>query len=312
MKTLLTLIRKGSFIILTGFIFITATIPCSAQEWGSSSAISNPFISQYFTNRYLSNPAMAGLDSTLNLNIAYRKQFTEIPGAPVSEAFTADYNPGKRVGLGLIAYNDEAGLISRTRFALTYAYHLPIGEWGQQLHFGISAAFAHNQLDPEGIVGDQTDPAIAKFNGRRNAFEADYGMAYTDPHITLQASLTNLISYFKNADNSTANVATFYAAAAYKFTFHGVVNSIEPQVSLLGVKKYNSILNAGANLTMFHHILNIFAMGRTSGNFSGGVGLNYKNILHIQGAYLSSTKGLRDYTDGNYEIDLGISLFGRK
>jgi type IX secretion system PorP/SprF family membrane protein len=254
---------------------------------------------------------MAGLDSGLNLNAAYRQQYNGIPGAPVTQAFSADYNTGKRVGLGLIAYNDKAALINNTRFALTYAYHLPIGTASQQLHFGISGAFAHTQLDPKGIVGDQTDPAIADFNGRKNQFEVDYGMGYTDTHITLQASLSNLIGYMKHFNNTTADAATFYTAAAYKFIpdGDGPVNSIEPQVSFRGIKNYNSIVDVGANLVMFHHLLNIYGMYHTSGNFSAGVGVHYKDIVYIQGSYLSKTKGLRDYTDGNFEVDLTISLF---
>lgn len=300
---------------LTAAVWLTISRPVQAQEWGNATPISHPFESQYFTNRYLGNPAMAGLDSTLDLNIAYRKQFTDMPGAPVTQAFTADYNPGRRVGLGLMAHTDKAGLIERTRFALTYAYHLPVGDYGQELHFGISAAFAHANLDAKNIVGDETDPAIAEFNGRKNAFEIDYGMAYTNRHITLQASLTNLIGYFKHLKNKpvdVVNASTFYAAASYQFAFNGELNSIEPIISLRGVKKYNSIMDVGANFIFFKRILNLYGMFHTSGNFSTGAGVNYKDILYIQGSYLSKTKGLRDYTDGNFEVDLTLSLFRKK
>lgn len=312
MKTFLSAIQKFKRHLLTILVLLMAATQTFAQQWGRSGAVADPFESQYFTNRYLGNPAMAGLDSALRLNAAYRKQFSGIPGAPVTQAYSADYNPGKRVGLGLIAYNSKAGLINRSQLALTYAYHLPVGQWGQQLHFGLSGVFSHADLDTKNIVGDETDPAIAEFNGRKNALELDYGMAYTDDHITLQGSLSNLVSYFKHIQNTTADVATFYAAAAYKFTFDGAVNAIEPQVSLRGVKQYNSIVDVGANITMFHHILNVFGLFHSVGSFSAGVGLNYKDDIFIQGAYLSQTSGLRNYTDGNYEINVGIILFKRK
>lgn len=307
MKLLLNFLRSTLPLWFSVFILTGAALQANAQQ--NSSAVIDPFESQYFTNRYLGNPSMAGIDSGLHLNAAYRQQFNGIPGAPVTQAFSADYNPGKRVGLGLIAYNDKAGLINNTRFAVSYAYHLPVGDYGQQLHFGISGAFAHTQLDPKGIVGDQTDPSIATFNGRKNTFEIDYGMAYTDPHLTLQASLSNLIGYVKHFNNTTADVATFYTAAAYKFTLNGAINSIEPQVSVRGIKNYNSIVDAGINLTMFRHILDIYGMYHSSGTYSTGVGLHYKDILYIQGSYLSKMKGLEDYTDGNFEVDLTISLF---
>lgn len=284
----------------------------NAQYFGNSSQVSDPFESQYFTNRYLANPSMAGIDSGLTLNAAYRQQYSGMPGAPVTGAFTADYNPGKRVGLGLIAYNDKAGLINRTRFAMTYAYHLPLNRFNQQLHFGISAAFAHTSLDPKGITGDQTDPAIAQFNARKNTFEVDYGMAYTDPHITLQASLFNVLGYAEKSGNNTADISTFYAAAAYKFNFEGTVNSIEPEAAFQGVKKYNSLMNVGANLILLHRILNFTAMVGTQGNVSLGTGVTYKNLLGLQLFYLTQTTQVRNYTNGNFEMALWLFIARKK
>ena len=301
-------LKRQWAIFLAGLTTLIAVQSASAQQWGNSSAVSDPFEGQYFINRYLANPAMAGLDSTLKLNAAYRQQFSGVPGAPVSEVFTADDNPGRRVGIGLIAYNDKAGLINQTRFALSYAYHLPVGQFGEQLHFGISGAFEHRQFDPKGIVGDQDDPAVTEFNGHKNVFDVDYGMAYTDQHMTLQASISNLFGFLQKFNNTTTDASTLYAAAAYKFIFDGVVNSIEPQVSILGVKNYNSIVYTGANVTLFRHVLNLYGMYHSSGYFSTGVGLNYKNVIHMQGTYLSQTKGLQNYTDGSYEIDLTLSI----
>lgn len=308
MKTFLTIIGHTTLLLLTGCLLMKA----SAQNFGNSGPIANPFTSQYFMDQYLANPAMAGLDSALNLNAVYRQQYSGLPGAPVSEAFTADYNPGSRVGLGLTAFVNTAGLINRNRFALTYAYHLPLGQEGEQLNFGISAALAHNQIDPKGIVGDQNDPAIGEFNARKNSLEADYGMAYTDSHITWQASLINMIGYFKHIGTTTTDAATFYGAFSYKFFMNGTVNSIEPEVAYQGVKGLKSLMNAGANLVMFHHILNFFAVGNTLGGISGGVGVTYKNSLHLEASYLSQTSGLRNYTNGTYEIGISVKLASRE
>lgn len=295
--------------LLAVLAMTTITFQTKAQDHSRSDVVSDPFGSQFFYNRYLGNPAMAGLDSTLKLNIAYRKQLTDMPGAPVTQAFSADDYVDKRVGLGLIAYKDKAGLINRTRVALTVAYHVPLGLNNQQLHFGISPVFSQAKLDPNGIIGDQDDPAINEFNANKSAFEVDYGMAYTDEHITLQAALSNMISFMQKYSNTTAEAPTIYVSAAYKFSFDGVVNSIEPQLSILGIRNYKSIVYGGANLIFYNHLLNFFGMVHSTGNFSVGAGLNYKDIVHIQGVYLTQTSGLRNYSDGNYEIDLGISLF---
>ncbi|MGH2643196.1 MAG: PorP/SprF family type IX secretion system membrane protein [Chitinophagaceae bacterium] len=312
MKKLLKFLLFRKIIPITTLLLTGIILEANAQYFGNSSQVSDPFESQYFTNRYLANPSMAGIDSGLTLNAAYRQQYSGMAGSPVTEAFSGDYNPGKRVGLGLIAYNDNAGLINRTRLALTYAYHLPLNNFEQQLHFGISAAFAHSSLDTKGITGDPTDPAIAQFNARKNTFEVDYGMAYTDPHITLQASLFNVLGYAEKLGDNTADVSTFYAAAAYKFYFEGTLNSVEPEMAFQGVKNYNSILNVGANLVMLRHILNFTAMVGTQGNVSLGTGVTYKNLLSLQLFYLSQTTQLRNYTNGNFEIALSLFIPRKK
>src|SRR5690606_14004655 len=109
---------------------------------------------QWFQNQYLANPAMAGIDTGLHLNAAYRRQWTGVEGAPKTAFFTADGLVGKRVGAGLSIFNDQAGLIDRTRIALSYAYHLPLGNRGQRLHFGLSLALNVQRLDYSHVDGD--------------------------------------------------------------------------------------------------------------------------------------------------------------
>lgn len=310
MKVILERFCPIIFILLAGIAFLHVFVKqVHAQGRDNSVVVSDPLESQFFHNRYLGNPAMAGLDTVLHLEVSYRKQFTHFPGAPVTEALTADYNLGKRVGLGLIVYSDKAALLSQNRVGLTYAYHLPIAQNGQELHFGISGAFAQNRLDLKNITGDADDPVLIQFNERRNAFELDYGMAFTDAHLTLQASLVNLTSYFKSPDKVTPDVTVYYVAAAYRFTFYGAVDALEPQVSLRGVKQHNAVLDLGVQVTMLKHILYVYNIYHSSRGFSTGLGLNYNDILYIQGAYMTQTGGLRTYADGNYEIDMGLSLF---
>lgn len=146
----------------------------------------------------------------------------------------AKYRAKQMTAFRFIPVTPHPILSTRTRFALTYAYHLPVGQWGEQLLFGISGAYEHVNLDPKGIVGSGPAPAVAEFNGRKNAFEVDYGMAYTDPHVTVQGSLTNLIGYLKKFNSDNAEASTLYLAAAYKFIFNGMVNSIEPEACLRG------------------------------------------------------------------------------
>ena len=45
----------------------------------------NPLAGIYFQNEYLGNPALAGKEAGLNLNIGYRRQWSAKPGAPKTQ-----------------------------------------------------------------------------------------------------------------------------------------------------------------------------------------------------------------------------------
>jgi type IX secretion system PorP/SprF family membrane protein len=284
----------------------------AAQVAGHTSAEVDPLSAEYFQNQYLGNPSMAGVDSALNINAAYRTQSGSVPGAPVTKALTADGYIGHHVGLGLTAYNDQAGLFNRTKVGLTYAYHAQIGRRGQQLHFGVSLTYADNRIDPAAVDGDQSDPTIGKYNGRTNHFEVDYGMAYTDLHWTLQAVLPNIVSYMLLYPDDIQNRSTFLMAASYRFLVGGALEYVEPKVMYRGVQGLNNIVDMGVNLVFLHHILNVFGMAHTTKNYTVGAGLHYKNTLSVRMAYTSQASGLANYFDGNYEVGVGLTLFRHK
>jgi type IX secretion system PorP/SprF family membrane protein len=282
-----------------------------AQIAGHTSGEVDPLGAQYFQNRYLGNPSMAGIDSALNINAAYRAQMGgSTPGAPLTQAVTVDDYIGKHVGLGLIAYNDQAGLFNKTNIAVTYAYHLQIGQRGQQLHFGLSLTYRNARIDPSKVIGDEGDPSIGNYNKRTDHFESDFGMSYTDEHWTLQAVLPNIVSFMALYPDNIRNRSTFFTAASYKL-FVGSQVSIEPEVAYRGVQGLDNIVDMGANIAFLNNIVNVFALYHTSGNYSAGVGLHYK-LITVQMIYSSQTSGLKNYFDGNYEVNVGLRLFGHQ
>ncbi|HEY0273353.1 MAG TPA: PorP/SprF family type IX secretion system membrane protein, partial [Chitinophaga sp.] len=222
----------------------------------------------------------------------------------------ADMYAGRRVGLGLNIFNDQAGLIQRTRVGLSYAYHLPLHDPGKQLHFGLSLAFNTAYIDRKNINGDNSDPSVARFNQRDNYFEGEYGMAYTDRHLTVQASLPNVISLVKKDPNDAVNGGTlFYSAVGYRFLTGTAVSAVEPKVAYRDVKGYNNILDFGANVAFLNNAFNITGLYHTTKSFTAGVGFRYKSIVALQGFYTSQTGGIKSYVDGTFEVALTINLF---
>lgn len=281
----------------------------SAQSLSNAKALLEPSATQYFQNQYLANPAMAGLEKGLHLNAAYRNQWNGIEGAPVTKFFSADGAVGNRVGAGVHVFNDVAGLINRTRVGLTYAYHLPLNNPDQQLHFGLSLAWNVQRIDYKNLDGDLNDPSIGAFNRRDNYFEAEYGMAYTDTRLTIQASLPNLRSVFTGSDKEVDGGGVFFTAASYRFAVNDAITSIEPKICYRGVKGFDNILDAGVNVSILNDVANVMAMYHSSKSITAGIGVNILKTVGIQAMYTSQTGGIRTYVDGTFEIGATVNLF---
>lgn len=271
----------------------------------------NPLSSQYFLNQYQANPAYAGLDDGLNVNLNYRKQWSNIPGAPSTQNITADYKMNK-VGLGINVYNEKAGSLQRTKAMVTYAYHLPLNNENQKLNFGASVGIMDERVDYSNVNGDITDPNISQFNNKGSLFDGDFGVAYTSNSINIEGTIPNIRSLFKQEDDNNVDRSQFYAAASYKINTGTGANTmlIEPKVAFRGIKGYDNIFDAGANLTFANKVF-IMGMYHSSNSASFGAGINYKNSLSFMGYYTTETSALQGSANGTFEISLKARLFGK-
>ncbi len=282
--------------------------------------------SAFFQNQYLVNPAMAGLENQLNLNLDYRQQWINVPGAPRLATFTADYNSGNKVGLGLNIYNDQAGLIDRTRVMATYAYHIIISDKADfvtnekpRLNFGLSLGLNDAYINYNDVVGDPSDPDLAQFNRQNLYVDGDLGVSYTSSKWNAQFSLPNLKKIFFKSAVEDINVegSTFYSALSYRIqlseSFKNSVLHIEPKIAYRGVSGFNNIADIGFNFyrTTFENTskLNLTIMYHTDNSFTTGVGYDINNF-GVLFCYSANTGPLSTYANNTFE--LGINLRFKK
>ncbi len=289
-------------------LLITAIIFISSNE---VKAQLNPLSSQYFLNQYQVNPAYAGLNDGLNVNLNYRKQWSNIPGSPSTQNITADYKINK-VGLGVNVYNEKAGSLQRTKAMVSYAYHLPLNNDNQKLNFGASIGILDERVDFSRINGDMTDPSLAQFNNKGSIFEGDFGVAYTSNTLNIEGAIPNIRSFIKQENDNNVDRSQFYAAASYKINSGTGENSvlIEPKVAFRGIKGYDNIFDAGANVT-FAEKLFLMGMYHSTNSASFGAGINYKNSLSFMGFYTTETSALQGSASGTFEISIKATLFGK-
>lgn len=273
----------------------------------------DPMGSQYFLNQYLANPAMAGLAEGLILNGAVRKQYSTIPGAPSTQTLTAGYQMNSRVGWGLNLYNDAAGLIRKTRVVGSYAYHLPLSNENNQLHFGISLGFMNERIGYDDVDGDQGDVAIGRFNERDTYVDGDFGAAYTSKHLSIQAAIPNMKSFFGTDENNTIDRSTFFSSLSYKWFLNSGIGAttLEPKIVYRGVKGHDNLFDAGANLITASNQLIFTGMYHSSQSATFGMGVNVNTALTILGMYTTETSAMQGYTNGNFEVGLKYQVLKR-
>jgi type IX secretion system PorP/SprF family membrane protein len=131
-----------------------------------------PQYSLYWLNPYAYNPAYAGLDNSLIATGVYRKQWSGLKGAPLTQHINAHLPVYVlRSGIGIRMENDIIGAHQRTSVALSYNYQLEFGR-ETMLSIGLSGGYLQYSLDgaklraPEGTYNepagdfDHNDPFL--------------------------------------------------------------------------------------------------------------------------------------------------------
>ncbi len=130
--------------------------------------------SQYLFNGLVINPAYAGSHVQLSSTITYRNQWVNFEGSPVTTTFGihSSVRNGK-VGLGILATNDQIGSYRNTGFFGSYAYRIRNPHNGSVLSLGLQAGFNNYTANFEDLMlKSKLDP---KFNVFMSEFIPNFG-----------------------------------------------------------------------------------------------------------------------------------------
>ena len=168
-----------------------------------SAAQQLPLYSQYLYNKFLINPAHAGSDGYTSFNLTVREQWIGYSGSPRTYSLSwqtrilkrgyklkgpvwerTNYRPKTdgKIGLGAYIFSDHNGLIQRTGFQVTYAYHMWLADY-TQLSMGLALTGYHLIVKAdESNFHDPNEPWLTD-NLRRGVFvpDADFGAYLLNP-----------------------------------------------------------------------------------------------------------------------------------
>ncbi len=274
-----------------------------------------PQITQYMSNNYVVNPAVAGMYDYYQVNTTIRDQWSGGPRTTVISIYGKHSN---KVGLGGTVYNDVTGPTSRSGGAASYTYAFSLNE-KIKLSLALQAGFTQFKIIKSGLsVKDQSDPIMLGGNIVRVLPDATFGFNLSGDKWYIGAAIPQLLSSelnlmeqkdedFERLYGLSGKLARHvYVLGSYTYDINEVI-SIEPSFFLrsvngaktqtdIGIKSdYKEIFWLGMNYKMNNDLSSIAAL------------LGYKISERFNIGYSYGLPSTDDFT-GSHEVMLGVNF----
>jgi type IX secretion system PorP/SprF family membrane protein len=311
--------RKPAFIL---FLFLIG-------NWAFGQQL--PLFSQYLYNKFLINPAVAGSDGYTSVSLTAREQWVGYYGAPRTVSFSMQtrmlkksyilkqtrvkrqiYRPKSdgKVGLGGYIFSDKNGLVQRTGFQASYAYHMWLQK-STQLSLGLALTGYHYKINEKEINFEDPNEPWLNNNLRRGMFVPDvtFGAYLLNANYCLGFSADQLFeasakigSYaYKNFKINRH----YYLFGSYDFS-SGNYNVIQPSFILMMSEQFKPQADMGVTYIYNQDFWTGLAF-RTSGALIANVGVKYENMF-IGYAFDFTLQEIQRITYGTHEITFALKF----
>lgn len=273
-----------------------------------------PVYSQFFMNKYVNNPAFAGINDKYTVSSNHRYQWVGITDAP--RTYTLSVNgPTKNLknGLGAFLYTDHVGPTIRTGMQISYAYHLSITE-KIKLSMSLSGGLLEWKIDGHKLnLTDQNDQALVNNVMRTLVPDAKFGFILYGGNWHFGGAAPNLLQNkitFSNATNSELNKLEdhYLIHVGHEFNISNDI-LLDPYVLVRYVSPAPLQLEFGSKF-VWKNTAWAGITYRTGDAASFLVGYTYKENLSFGYSYDFTTSNLNNYSTGTHEFLFSI-LFGK-
>jgi len=290
-----------------------------------------PLYSQYLYNKFLINPSVAGSDGYTSVSLTAREQWVGYYGAPRTFSFSMQtrmlkksfimkqtrvkksvYRPKTdgKVGLGGYVFSDKNGLVSRTGFQLSYAYHMWI-ENETQLSLGLALTGYHYKINEKEINFEDPNEPLLNSNLRRGMFvpDATFGLHLLNAKYSLGFSADQLLeASAKIGSDAYQNFKMsrqYYLFGSYDFE-RGANAVIQPSFMLMMSQQLRPQIDLGVTYIYQEDFWAGLAF-RTSGALIANIGVKYENIF-IGYAFDFTMQEIQRITYGTHEITFALKF----
>ncbi len=199
----------------------------------------DPQLSHYFFMKEFYNPAFAGFDGNVNVNLLSHQQWKKFTGAPLTTLLTIDapVSPfGVDGGIGLNILDDRYGFVHdfRGNIALSYNFNLGLG----RLSIGLNPGIFSKKFEPKWKFPDQSE-TILNENINATIFDLGAGVYYSLNDLFIGFSSFHFLRpKFKFTSSTGINnssiflVNHYYLMAGYNFKLANSSIDLRPSIFL--------------------------------------------------------------------------------
>ncbi|ARS34162.1 PorP/SprF family type IX secretion system membrane protein [Pontibacter actiniarum] len=311
-------------------VLVIATAPVCAQQL--------PQHTQYVQNNFLLNPAVAGIESYVDLRSGYRSQWVGLEGAPSSfyasvhtplnkhdrnapqrhmrgNNAAAGANKNNRFhlkphhGLGAVAQMDKAGLLRTFSLNLSYAYHLPLTS-SLNLSGGVTAGLTQYRLKKEDLnLVTPNDPFLAGEFGSMNKADLGLGLWLYSSNFYVGISGLQLLrsETSKSEGDPRATLQKhYYATGGIRIRASALV-TLTPSVMVKVAENGLSMVDLNTKLTYARRFW-VGGSYRHHDALTGTVGIYVNHLLDVSYSQDITTSDLNKVSANSHEVVLGIKL----
>ncbi|PRY06741.1 type IX secretion system PorP/SprF family membrane protein [Pontibacter ummariensis] len=299
-----------------------------------------PQHTQYVQNNFVLNPAVAGIESYIDIRSSYRSQWVGLEGAPTTyytslnasinkndrnilsprerRRQTTPFAPANRNnrflvkphhGLGAIMQLDKSGLLKTFSLNLSYAYHLPLTQ-EIKLSGGISAGLMQYRLNKNDLnMRIANDPYVAGEIGNMNKFDLGVGLWLYSPAFYMGLSSMQILrseTLNNNRDPQAALQKHYYATGGLRLRLtHDL--TFTPSVMAKVAESGLSMVDVNAK-AVYNERFWAGASYRQNDAVAGMVGVFLNHMLDVSYSYDITTSELNRVSNNTHEVVVGLNL----
>jgi len=272
----------------------------------TAKAQQDPMFTQYMFNTLSINPAYAGSQDVLSINVISRHQWIGIEGAPKTQTLVVHTPLKHNIGVGLSVINDKIGPQSQTGLKGSFSYKLKIGK-KSSLSLGIMAGV--NKLDINLTDLENTESTDVAFQQNLSGIKPlfGFGIYFKLKNAYIGLSMPELVeTNYENGISSWKQARHYYFIAGYIANM-GKSLKFKPTVLV----RYTQNAPVSAEITgqlIIKDRIWIGGMYRLKESVGGLLGIQITKQLRLGYAYDYGIGELSAYGKGAHEIMLNYNF----